>query len=307
MKKKLIALLVGTALSMNAMNSFAQEVTAANDLPTIRFATGDKSAVFSKLFTQIAYQCSRPSLQEVVTTGGAENMEKLLKNGAHVGLIQTDSLFARKMIDNDPAVDAIKTLMPMFGNVAHIVTLRNSSIRKLSDMGNKKVGVFGSAVTTQRVMMARSGVSAIQVIEYKKPEEMLNAIAAGQIDVGVGMGAYPLPWVENMNSNNFRLVAVDTVSKMSDVYKPRTVTYPKLGGSVATFEADVILATQDYKSKTNRAAVLALRDCMTEKIDDLRETPDNHPIWRVIDPTSKASSWPYYEGEKPVVKTARKK
>lgn len=302
MKKTLIALTLG----MTTLFANAQEATPSN-FPTVRFATGDKSAVFSKLFTQIAQQCSQPALQEVATTGGAENMEKLLKNAAHVGFIQTDSLFARKMIDNDPAVDNIKSLMPMYGNVAHIVTMRNSSIKKVSDMGNKKVGVFGSAVTTQRVMMARSGVAAIQVIEYKKPEDMLAALGKGEIDVAMGMGAYPLPWIDNMNGNVFRLVPVDTVSKMNDIYKPRNVTYPKLGGSVATIEADVVLATQDYKSKSNRAAVLALRDCMTAKIDDLRETPDNHPVWRIVDPTSRATSWPYYEGDKPASKAVAKK
>lgn len=302
MKKTLIALTLG----MTTLFAQAQDVATVSGT-TVRFATGDKSAVFSKLFSQIAQQCSQPALQEVVTTGGAENMEKLLKNSAHVGFIQTDSLFARKMIDNDPAVDNIKGLIPMYGNVAHIVTLRNSSVKKVTDMGNKKVGVFGSAVTTQRVMMARSGVAAIQVIEYKKPEDMLSALAKGEIDVAMGMGAYPLPWVENMNPNTFRLIPVDTVSKMSDIYKPRNVTYPKVGGSVATIEADVVLATQDYKSKANRAAVLALRDCVTEKIDDLRETPDNHPVWRTVDPTSRAMSWPYYEGDKPVAKAAKKK
>ena len=84
---------------------------------------------------QISKVCSQPALVERQSPNGSVGvLNDLLNNEATVGFVLEDVLFARKMVENDPDVDNLKTLVNLYPSEVHIVTLANSPVRLFTDL-----------------------------------------------------------------------------------------------------------------------------------------------------------------------------
>lgn len=300
MKLLLIAFIIlGPGGAVPAMFGAAQRVMAQSQPLTV--STGVESGTYHRFFNEITQVCSNPPLVARPSKGSRENIDNLLGNIANLGIVQSDVLFARKIIDNDQEVDNIKTLMVLYPEEVHFITKSNNQyIHKFSDLGNKKVAAWGGSVITGWVVFARSGVRPIQFRDVPGPNEAMAMLDKGEIDAILAVGGQPLGWLRNATAP-YKLVPFDRFEQVKDVYDAAVLSYSNLNQSgIKTITTQAILVTMNYRTKDKIAAVTALRQCITEKLEEIRETTGTHPKWRLVNPEFKGT-WPFYENQiKPV-------
>lgn len=267
------------------------------DTLTVKTGPDDKS-VYSQLFKQMAAVCATPTLVESPSGGSIQSLDSLLSNEASLAFIQSDVVIGRKTIENDTAVEKTRMFMPLFGAELHMITSRqNTSINRFSDLNMKKVGAYGGAYITGRILFGAAGIRPIQFPQFDSKDEALKALAAGTIDAVMIVEGQPASWAKSLSNQNFKLVSFDRGDLLGKLgaYSPSNLRYPNLSPTtVPSLSVNIGLFTMDYKSKVKVADLAKLKSCIANSIDDLRETTGNHPKWQEIKPGAKATYWPMF-------------
>ena len=262
----------------------------------LKVATGKKDLTYNRFFKEIADVCSQPAIEEVPTNGSRDNLDKLASNEVALGFVQMDVLFGRKLIDGNTDVDNIRTLIPLYNEEVHLIVPASSNIQRFTDIGNKRLVTTGGGLITARVIFGgMAGVRPLQILEAASPEQAKAAIDGNKADVMLLVGGAPIDAIKVLPPGRYRLVSIDDVTKLADVYSPATLTYSNLGASVRTVATQSLLAVYNYEGQEMRSAVLALRSCVLDNLTVLRERTGYHQKWRSVraDATSK---WPAYAG-----------
>jgi TRAP-type uncharacterized transport system substrate-binding protein len=267
-------------------------------------STGVDGGTYSKFFNEILRVCPQPPITEwrqpktnTPASGSVMSLDNLLSNTANVAFMQMDVMYAKRFIDDVTDVDNLKTLMVLYPESVHILTKNNGFVNNFSNLGNKKVGSWGGSTITARVLFAKTGVRPFQLREYPDKDSALKALYQDKdsLDAIIAVGGQPLGWLKDLNPQQYRLVPFDrTDQSVADVYRPATLNYGNLGGAVKSISTDSSLVTRDYKSKGKVADLVALRRCIVENLDMLRETTGNHPMWEKVNPNDHGK-WPFYE------------
>ena len=267
--------------------------------------TGAKGTM-KEFHDQISKVCSQPALVERQSPNGSVGvLNDLLNNEATVGFVLEDVLFARKMVENDPDVDNLKTLVNLYPSEVHIVTLANSPVRLFTDLGNKRLGVVGGAAKTCQILAARTGIRYSQILIANTEDQLVQMLDKGQVDVIMGIGGQPLKWVKGLSSK-FRLVEFNAFDKVNDIYLNATLnTYPNLGSGVRGIATNTLIVTYNYTSGGKVADLNEYKGCITRNLTNLKETTGNHKKWREVRAGSKAK-WPMYGKTASAKKTTKK-
>lgn len=264
----------------------------------IVIATGKSAGTYHKIFTDIAAAVSSPPLRAIPDGDSITNLEMLMNNKCNLAFVQMDILFAKKMIENDPEIDSVKTFMTLYPAEVHFITAANNSyINKFSDLGNKRIGVFGGANYSIKVLVAKTGVRPIQITEYPDPKTLVAALASGNVDAIVAAGGQPIEWVRSLD-RSYKFVPFDRFDQVKDVYSRSVLDYSNMTGSgAATVAVQSLIVTLDYKTKKRVESLSNFRKTLFANIDEIRETTGSHKKWRVINPRDKGA-WQYFEGVK---------
>lgn len=252
-----------------------------------------KTGTYYKMGEQIQQVCSKPSLSLSEASGTLAALDDVLSNRANVMFLTTDVLWGRKTIENDPQVDSLRVLMPLYNAELHMVARRSDGvINKFSDLGNKKVGTYGSGNITARIVLGQAGIRPVSLQDYANEALLMDALSKNIVDVGFIVVGQPASWASKLNGQLFKLVEFDKPELLGkNGYTAATLRYPNLSsGTIKTLATKVSLVTYNYDSKKKVGDLTELKKCITENISDLKETTNNHPKWREVDPRAK-SDW----------------
>ena len=311
--RKFLMLCLGLGLSL----TLAQQPPAQppKDNRFMNVATGSPTGTYAKIYKDMGKICTQASyLLERGTSGTLENIELLLSNQVSMAFLQVDALEAKKQIDQDPRVDQIKALIPLYPEEIHVIvradlanitgnflTRKKVLVTKVSELKGKNVGAWGGSFVTAKVINARGGgFKQLFFFDGKNAQaDGLKALSEGKLDGIVAVGGQPLGWIRDLPPGQFRLLNFDLKDIPERIYKPARISYPNLAtDSVQTISVQSLLATRDFKTPERAKLLTQYRQCVIDKIIELREGEGNHPKWSVVEPDSDPP-WPKYD---PVIK-----
>lgn len=282
------------ARSQGQQQGFQQQ---AGPVDLIVKTGSNEKNVYNITFSEIQRVCPSPATEGRISHGSIESLNDLLNNKANLVYVQPDVILGRKTIDNDARVDSVRVFMPLYFSELHVIGNRsNQRVNVFSDLAGKKVGAYGGAVITARILFGRTNLKPFSLQEYTNPGDGLKAIAAGQIDAFFWVTGQPTPEVEALPGNTYKLIAFDRygdLQKMAEnPYATANLDYSNLSSSgVKTVSMQILMATYDYKSQKKITDLSALKKCIVEHYDDIKEETGNHPKWREINPNA-TSVWP---------------
>ena len=276
----------------------ALPLMAQEPLREIVFTTGGEAGTYHRIFNEIRSVCNTPPLRELSSKGSVMNIDRLLSNEAAVGIAQEDVLVAKKVIENDPEVDSIRTLLVLYPEDVHfLVKTEANNLRFFSDLGNKRVVSWGGSIVTGKVIQAKTGVRFFQYLETDNETQAIELLRKNSADAILAVGGQPLGWIKALQGG-FRLLPFDRPDHVRDVYVPTALNYVNLNQSgVRTISTKSMLITNNYRTIEMVQPISDLRKCIVSKLDVLRETTGTHPAWRRINPEEKGF-WPMFEGMK---------
>jgi len=308
MTMKRIAILAIAAGALLAPAAGAQEL--------LKIATGKPDATNSQMMKAIINACPNLVEEDTDTTGGADNVGKLVANQVHGGIAQVDVVqFLEK---TEPAISKLKSLVALNPNYLHVIAATKGfvvepaqkgtlgfggkpevrgKITKFTDLNNRTVAANGSAQLTLRVIADKLNLN-INIVDADDRKAGLDMLANGQVAAFVAMGGKPVEWVGKLDGSVFELVPVgqDIAEKLGAPYSAQKLTYKNLNAfGFATVSVKNELIVRDYKGAKG-AQLQQLRDCFVANVDAIRETTGTHPAWQEVEDLT-TTQWATYTGE----------
>jgi TRAP transporter TAXI family solute receptor len=217
----LAALLAGLALSLGAQ---AQNLS---------IATGGTGGVYYPLGGGIAAALSKhvPGMQATaeVTGGSVDNLKLIGSGKPYIALTMVDAtLDAYKGEDKFKGNKVpVRTLMILYPNRMHVVSIEGRGVNKMSDLKGKRVST-GSPGSATEVMAFRvieaAGLDKDSDMKRERlgVAESVNAVKDGKIDAFFWVGGLPTAAVTDLaNTPGTKIKMIDhadTVAKMNQKY-----------------------------------------------------------------------------------------
>jgi uncharacterized protein len=207
-------------------------VAAAQDL-NIAIATGGTGGVYYPMGGGMANVLSKylPKVQATarVTGGSVDNLKLIGSQQSEVGLVMVDAaLDALKGEDKfkGSPVD-VRTLMVLYPNRMHVVSVEGRGVDKMSDLKGKRVST-GSPGSATEVMAFRvieaAGLDKDKDMKRERlgVAESVNAIKDGKIDAFFWVGGLPTAAVTDLGASPGMKIKMidhaDVVDKMNAKY-----------------------------------------------------------------------------------------
>src|SRR6516162_8295044 len=219
MKRKglvICALAMGAAAMAGA--AFGQ---GANQGLNIAIATGGTGGVYYPLGGGMANVLSKyvPGVQATarVTGGSADNLKLIGSQQSEVALVMVDAaLDALKGEDKFKGSPVeVRTLMVLYPNRMHVVTIDGTGIEKMSDLKGKRVSTGSPGSATEVMAFRLIEAAGLDKDKDMKRErlgvaESVNAIKDGKIDAFFWVGGLPTASVTDLaNTPNTKVRMVD--------------------------------------------------------------------------------------------------
>ena len=240
-KKMMFGALAGAAILAGVGVAMAQQVNIA-------IATGGTGGVYYPLGGGMANVLSKyvPGYAATarVTGGSVDNLKLIGSKQSEVALVMVDAaLDALKGDDKFKGNPVeVRTLMVLYPNRMHVVTVEGRGIEKMSDLKGKRVST-GSPGSATEVMAFRviEGAGLDKDKDMKRERlgvaESTNAIKDGKIDAYFWVGGLPTAAVTDLGASpgiKIKLIdhteAVDAMNKKyGDIYTTGVIpakTYP---------------------------------------------------------------------------------
>ncbi len=287
----------------------------------IRVAADSSSGTYNKMLTEIILACNDESLDIVpatgVTGGAVGNLDALYNNRADAAFLHSDVYFANAQAD--PSYARLQTLVALYPEQIHVLALRVSKSKKkgisffsnqefnsLSEMTGFNLGAAGGGVFTAKILSGQGG-GGFNVLDLGTGSGVISALDSGQIDAAIFVGAAPLPNIEKLNKQTYKLIPIgeNISSRVSGVYKQVTVNYPGMtNGPVKTLAPLATLLTRKFSTPAKIEAQSKMRACFTNHLADLKDTGSSN--WQDVTADDHGSpSIPWLE--LPTVATSYKK
>ena len=282
---------------------------AAAQVPQMYVSTGIPQGTYASMFKDLAGVCGTAAglpLVEKPSSGANESVDRLLRNEVSAAFVQTDVLHARRTTED---LGGVKALVALHPEPVHLLALtaplveggvlgiggRSVPFNTLGDLAKRRVGVWGGAVVTARLIQLQAEVD-YRVTEFNGPEDAMQALRARQIDAVLAVGGAPLAWMRGLD-RSVKLLSVPEpwAGKLRHVYRPAKLSYSHLGAQgVATVATEAVLAVRDVRSAGAAAPLLKLRTCLQQQLDPLRDTVGHHSAWSQVEAGS-VPHWPVFE------------
>ena len=260
-----------TLASVTAIALSVSLFAVAQQPARISITTGGTGGVYYPMGGGMANVLSKhvPGLQATaeVTGGSVDNLKLINAGKAEVGFSMADAAWeATQGVDKfkDNKVNA-RTLMVLYPNKMHVVTVEGTGIAKLADLKGKRVSTgspgSGTEIMALRVLEA-AGLDAKKDLKQERlgAAESVNAMKDRKIDAFFWVGGVPTAAVTDLAATpGIKLKLIDhgdVVDAMNKKYGPLYVksTIPAgsyAGQDKANEEVDVwnILVTNDKMSR----------------------------------------------------------
>lgn len=269
--------------------------------------TGGKGGTYYQMCQQMREACQTEQLNLTCeeSSGSVFNLDNLLTNKVNSAWVQLDVLFLTGQTRN---LSAIKQLFALHPEEVHLVALnveykeggygvgklklgeKTVVLNTVADLGGKLVGAVGGSKVTAEVIQLLGGIpfeikdSDNNRKEFDSNDQLLAALQNGQIHVALMVGGQPMSAVAALDKR-YKLLPIPSAvaSKLSRVYRPATLDYPKMGAkAVETISTDAVFVTRDYRKPATVAALTELRACLDSKLVDFKETKGMHAKWQDV-------------------------
>lgn len=213
----------------------------AQEKVRISIATGGTGGVYYPFGGAIAEiinkQIPNTTATAEVTGASVENVRLVGQGKATLGFTMNDTLYdayvgTGKFKDNK--IDSLRTILQVYPNVFHIVTLKKSPIKKISDLKGKKVSVGAPGSGTE---YKSSLVFPLLGIDYKDMKvyrlsfaENTTQLKDGIIDAGVWSVATPTSSIMDLATTHdiflvpFSNKEIETIEKTFPFYSKWIIT-----------------------------------------------------------------------------------
>jgi TRAP transporter TAXI family solute receptor len=260
--KKTSLALAATAALLIAGGAIAQQKTMA-------IGTGGTGGVYYPLGGAIANVLSKalPNTQATaeVTGGSVDNLKLIASGQSEMGFSMADAaLDAFNGQDKFKAKVPLQTLLVVYPNRMHVVTVEGAGIEKMSDLKGKRVstGSPGSAteVMAFRVLEA-AGLDKDKDVKRERlgVSESVNAIKDRKIDAFMWVGGVPTAAVTDLAATpGMKMKLIDHAdladkmnAKYGKLYSPSNIAktiYPGMDKDNANTEVWNIIVTGDKMS-----------------------------------------------------------
>jgi len=257
-------------------------------MKTVAIGTGGTGGVYYPLGGAIANVLSKklPGLQATaeVTGGSVDNLKLIASGQSEIGFSMADAA-----LDAQDGKDKFKsgkvplrTLLVLYPNRMHVVTVDGTKIEKMSDLKGKRVstGAPGSAteVMAFRVIEA-AGLDKDKDMKRERLSvaESVNAIKDGKIDAFFWVGGIPTAGVTDLAATpGLKIKMIDHAdlaekmnAKYGKLYSPSVIpksTYPGMEADNKNTEVWNILLTGDRMSDEDAYKIVKT---LVESRDDL--------------------------------------
>ena len=302
--------LAGFALSFGA----ASGALAQN----LSIATGGTGGVYYPMGGGIAAVLSKhvPGMQATaeVTGGSVDNLKLIGSGKPYIGLSMVDAaLDASRGEDKFKATGKIgvKTLMVLYPNRMHVVSVEGRGVTKLADLKGKRVST-GSPGSATEVMAFRiieaAGLDRDKDMTRERlgVAESVNAIKDGKIDAFFWVGGLPTAAVTDLaNTPNTKIVMVDHAHVVSAMNKKYGNLYVEDAIPAATYKGmpadnkqatvmNILVAHESMDDKTAYAIVKTIFDHR----DDLIAVHKEAANFKLENQKSSATPIPWHPGAK---------
>jgi uncharacterized protein len=222
----LVAAVAAAAVAFSTAPGFAQK-------KTISIGTGGTGGVYYPMGGGMANVLSKalPNVEATaeVTGGSVDNLKLIGSQDGQIGLSMVDA--ALDAVNGKGKFSAgkieVRTLMVLYPNRMHVVSVEGRGVTKMSDLKGKRVST-GSPGSATEVMAFRVIEAAGLDRDKDMTRERLsvaesgNALKDGKIDAFFWVGGLPTSAVTDVGATpNVKIVMVDTadlVGKMNDKY-----------------------------------------------------------------------------------------
>ncbi len=278
----------------------AQDTPADCDL---RVAGGPAGKVYELMIRDMRAACGAAvRVCPVTSTGGLQNLSLIAANEAELGIVQLDTL--KEMKDGgDDALQSLQVVMPLHGNLLHVLTLAEGSkvdvmnvpligtqvpftgsttrFDKVSALRGRTVVAVGSAQLMARSIDAQYRLG-LQLLAADNDADALRALRAGQAQAVFTLGGWPLPTVAQHRAGSGLMLA-DFDLPSNPPYAVATRSYPNLQAYNLRFlAAPNVLVTRPFKADGPAwKRVAALQRCLAARLDELQEGR-YQPAWKEI-------------------------
>ena len=274
MKRTLIgamAALVATAVSLGAANAQQR---------TIAIGTGGTGGVYYPIGGGLANLLSKnlPNTQATaqVTGGSVDNLKLIGSGQSEIGFSMADAaLDAQKGQDKFKGNPVeLRTLMVLYPNIMHVVSIEGTGIEKMADLKGKRVST-GSGGSATEVMAFRvieaAGLDKDKDLKRERlgVAESVNALKDRKIDAFFWVGGLPTAGVTDLAATPGVKIKMidhsDVVAKMNAKYNNlyatsviKAGTYPGQDKDNQASAVWNILVTNDKMSDADAYAIVKL-------------------------------------------------
>lgn len=287
MKFLFTALLALTAIS-----------ASAEDSGNLVIAADSSSGTYRKMLGEIIGVCSTDEFNiseaKGVTGGAVGNLDALVNNSAQAAFLHSDIFFVNSQ--SDPSYKRFQTLVTLYPEPIHILTLKESKTKKLgtlsfgkvdfrslSEMAGYNVGAAGGGVYTARVLKGNSDIN-FNVITFNSGKDVISALDNGDIAAAVFVGAAPLPNLTSLDKSKYKLIPIGEAiaSKVKGVYRPASINYAGLTeGPIQTLAPIATLLTRKFSTPKKVAAQRYFRECFYKHLNELKD--NGSPSWQSVE------------------------
>ena len=277
---------LAVALAMSA--GLVLSGTASAQQKTMSIGTGGTGGVYFPLGGAIANVLSKnlPNTQATaeVTGGSVDNLKLIASGQSEIGFSMADAaLDAFNGQDKFKSGKVpLRTLLVVYPNRMHVVTVEGAGIEKMSDLKGKRVSTGSPGSATE--VMAFRVIEAVGIDKDKDMKrerlgvaESVNAIKDRKIDAFFWVGGIPTAAVTDLASSpGIKMKLVDhaeAVDKMNEkygkLYTPATIkagAYPNTDKDNAIAEVWNIIVTNDKMSDDDAYKIVKT---LVEKKDDI--------------------------------------
>lgn len=292
---------------MKTIMSFLFFVTLVSSAAadTFTVAADSSSKTYAKMLGELIGACSNENLDikqaQGVTGGAPGNLEALVNNKAQAAFMHSDVFQAHVALD--ASYKRYQTLVALYPEPIHVVALRVSKTLKkeggvggyfqkdvpvtfntLDDVRGYTVGAAGGGVYTAQILQA-NGEGGFNVSDKGNGDAVMAALNSGEIAVAIFVGAAPLPNLEKLDKNKYKIIPVgDTIANKTSIktyYRSASINYPGLtAGAIKTIAPMATIMTRKYDGEKKVAMQRSFRDCFNRKLGDLRD--DGSPGWQQV-------------------------
>ncbi|MBL8341653.1 MAG: TAXI family TRAP transporter solute-binding subunit [Rubrivivax sp.] len=281
----------------------------------ISIATGGTGGVYYPMGGGMAAVLSKhvPGMQATaeVTGGSVDNLKLIGSGKPYIGLSMADAaLDAHRGEDKFKSGKiGVKTLMVLYPNRMHVVSVEGRGITKMSDLKGKRVST-GSPGSATEVMAFRiieaAGLDKDKDMKRERlgVAESVNAVKDGKIDAFFWVGGLPTAAVTDLaNTPNTKLVMVDHAEVVAAMNKKYGNLYVEDAIPMATYKGmsadnkqatvmNILVAHESMDDKTAHAIVKAIFD----KRDDLIAVHKEAANFKLENQKTGATPIPWHPG-----------